>query len=316
MPTITQLEYIIAVEKHRHFGLAARLCHVSQPSLSAQIQKVEEELGFIIFDRIKKPILPTQKGKQLIEQAKVVLHEQQKLIDIAKFDASVVSGNFRLGIIPTIAPYLLPLIINAFSKNFPRVDLQIDELKTESILLELKNDSLDAAILAGPLHEDGIRERVLYYEPFYLYLGKNHPLLSKQKIQATDLDGSDMWLLQDGHCFRNQVVKVCSIKNESSVLKNIRFEGGTLETLRYLIQKSHGYTLVPELFVRTLSETEKKNHVRPLETPAPSREVCLVFRRNQWKSDILKAIQGTVEQNLPDDLALSLDKKKNRVIQI
>lgn len=311
MPTLTQLEYIIAVDRERHFGKAARACHVSQPSLSAQIQKVEEELGFVLFDRLKKPVLPTERGRAFIEQARIVLHEQQKLLEIASADANVPSGNFRLGIIPTIAPYLLPLFIEAFSQAYPRVLLKVDELKTENILRELNDDALDAAILATPLHEEGLRERRLYYEPFHLYVGKEHKLAVHKKVREDELDAAEMWLLQDGHCFRQQASKICSRKNEKSVFANIEFEGGNLETLRYLIREGRGYTLVPELFVTTLSAAERQTHVRDFATPVPSREVSLVFRRNQWKSDILKAIELTVKAALPLHMTAALDRSKN-----
>lgn len=316
MPTLTQLEYIVSVEKLRHFGKAAKECHVSQPSLSAQIRKVEDELGFIIFDRLKKPILPTEKGRKLIDQAKIVLQEQKKLIDITKAEANTVSGHFRLGIIPTVAPYLLPLFIEAFSKSYPKVNLKIDELKTETILQELRDDILDGAILAGPIREGGLKENILYYEPFYLYVAKDSPMSRKKRISEDDLDGSDLWLLKDGHCLRNQVVKICSIRSEKNIFDNIHFEGGNLETLTYMVQKNHGYTLVPDLFVRTLSKKDQHAFIREFVQPVPTREISLIFRRNQWKSDILAAIEKTILENLPNDAKISLNKKTNHVVGI
>lgn len=316
MPSLTQLHYIVTVEKLRHFGKAATTCNVSQPSLSQQIQKVEDELGIIIFDRLKKPVIPTDKGKRFIEQAKVILKENQKLMDLTKQVGNEVSGNFRLGIIPTLAPYLLPHFIEPFSKAYPKVNLRIDELKTETIIQQLNDDNLDGAILAAPLHENGIHETVLFFEPFYLYVSKEHPLVTQKKINEDDLDGSEMWLLQDGHCLRNQVVKICSIKNEKGVYRNIRFEGGNLETLRYLVKKTRGYTLIPQLFVDTLSEKEKHDHVREFVAPAPSREVALVYRRDQWKSDILNAIESTIADNIPKHFKTVLNKKQTQVIGI
>ncbi|MGZ3723386.1 MAG: LysR substrate-binding domain-containing protein, partial [Bdellovibrionales bacterium] len=211
MPSVSQLEYIVAVEKHRHFGKAAEQCHVSQPTLSMQIQKVEEEIGFPIFDRIKKPVVPTAKGLKFIAQAKVLLHEHLKLMDISKNQSEEMSGELRLGVIPTIAPYLLPLFIESFSKEYPNIHLIIDELKTDTIIQLLREDSLDAGILATPLHESGLRERPIFYEPFYLYVAKNHPLNARKRIKEDDLHGDEMWLLQDGHCLRNQVARFCSL---------------------------------------------------------------------------------------------------------
>jgi LysR family hydrogen peroxide-inducible transcriptional activator len=311
MPTLTQLEYIVAVEKFRHFGKAAEACHVSQPSLSMQIQKVEEALGIVIFDRAKKPILPTEKGQRFIEQAKTLLRENQKLLQVAKQDNLEISGQFRLGVIPTLAPYLLPLFIQDFSKLYPKVQLNIDELKTDDIVRDLKEDSLDAAILATPLHEKGLKEKHLFYEEFFLYVGTEHALSKRKKIKEEDLNSNEMWLLQDGHCLRNQVIKICSIRNETGVFKNIHFEGGNLETLRYLVKNSNSYTLIPQLFANTLPENEKKHLVKEFEQPVPSREISLVYRRDQWKADIIFAIEKVLLANLPPELQRPADLKKS-----
>jgi LysR family hydrogen peroxide-inducible transcriptional activator len=302
MPSLNQLEYIVAVDKYRHFGKAADHCHVTQPTLSMQIQKVEEEIGYPLFDRLKKPIVPTAKGQKFISQAKVLLFEHHKLMDLSKHQGAERSGDLRLGVIPTIAPYLIPLFIAKFSKDYPKIHLTIDELKTETILSMLKEDRLDAAILATPLHEAGLKERPIYYEPFSLYVNKKHPLNARKKIKEDDLSGADMWLLADGHCVRNQVVKFCALKNDEGVFPNIEFEGGNLDTLRNLIRKSQGYTLVPRLFVETLSESERRDFIREFEKPVPTREVSLVYRRDQWKSDVLKALEESIRAQLPEDL--------------
>lgn len=316
MPTITQLQYIVTVEKLRHFGNAAKACHVSQPSLSSQIHKVEQEVGVVIFDRAKKPVLPTEKGRKFIEQAKVLLREHDRLLQMAKQQEGEVSGDFRLAIIPTLAPYVLPLFLSEFSAAYPKVNLRIDEMKTETCIQELKQDRIDAALAATPLHESALNERVLFYEPFYLYVGNGHPLSSRKRVKEEDLDGSDMWLLQDGHCLRTQVVKLCSIRGQSGVFKNVRFEGGNLETLRYLVKQSRGYTLVPQLFAHTLPDSEQRTMVKPFESPAPNREVSLVYHRNQWKGDILDAIEKSIAENLPADLKPQLDKKKQQIVPI
>ena len=309
MVTITQLEYILAVDTYRHFGKAADACHVSQPTLSMQIQKVEEEFGFPLFDRQKKPILPTDKGRVFIEQAKALLREHKKLVTIGNSNSGDLTGTFRLGIIPTLAPYLLPLFIDRFSKKYPKVDLTIDELKTDSIAQQLKEDQLDGGILATPLEIKGLTETPLFYEPFQLYLSKNHPLLKKNQIKQDDLDGSEMWLLKDGHCFRNQVVQFCSLRSEPQIYKNIHFEGGTLETLKLLVKKGTGYTLVPYLFSASLDEKERKDVIREFTSPIPTREVSLVVRRDQWKTEILKAIEATILESIPQNL-IKKDKKQ------
>jgi LysR family hydrogen peroxide-inducible transcriptional activator len=316
LPTLTQLHYIVTVDKLRHFGQAAKACNVSQPSLSMQIQKAEDEMGITLFDRAKKPIRPTEKGERFIEQAKRVLMETERLAALSRQDSTEVSGNFRLGIIPTVAPYLLPLFIEDFSTKWPKVRLKIDEMKTETIIAEIKRDGLDGAILATPIEEKGFRTKILFYEDFFLLVGSDHKFAHRKRLKEADLDGSEMWLLQDGHCLRNQVSKICSIGNDKGIFKNIRFEGGNLETLRYLIKKSRGYTLVPYLFVETLSDYEKKNLVKEFDTPVPSREVSLIYRRDQWKVDILSALEQSIRANLPQHLRHSLDKRKTQVIGI
>ncbi len=316
MPTITQLEYIVTVERLRHFGQAAKTCHVSQPSLSMQIQKVEDEVGFSIFDRLKKPVLPTPKGERFIAQAKLLLNEYKKLLNVSQREQGVISGEFRLGIIPTVAPYLLPHFIGQLSAAYPKLNLKIDELNTESILRGLRSDQLDAGILATPLHETGLIEKPLYYETFHLYVSSSHKLAQRKRIREDDLDGSEMWLLQDGHCLRNQIIKFCSLKSESGVFKNIQFEGGNLETLRYLVKSSVGYTLLPQLFINTFSGAERSAHVRDFESPAPTREISLIYRRDEWKSDILDAIEKTIGQHLPPGLSAELKKNKSEVLEI
>lgn len=315
MPSLSQLEYIVAVDKHRHFGKAAESCHVTQPTLSMQIQKVEEEIGYPLFDRMKKPIVPTAKGARFIQQAKILLREHQKLVELSKNQTDEVSGEFRLGVIPTIAPYLVPHFIETFSREFPKVQLSIDELKTGTILQRLNEDSLDAAIMATPLHEEGLKERRLFVEPFYLYVSKHHSLNGRKRIKEEDLDGSQMWLLEDGHCFRSQIIRYCSMQNKERVFPNVQFEGGNLDTLRYLVRKSQGYTLVPALLVDNLSESEKRDYVREFERPTPAREVSLVHRRDQWKSDILKALEDTIVKKLPKEI-LDYDPKRQQILEV
>lgn len=316
MPSLTQLEYIVAVEKLRHFGKAADACHVTQPTLSMQIQKVEEEIGYPLFDRLKKPVMPTAKGQKFIHQARILLHEHHKLLDLSRAQGGEVSGELRLGVIPTVAPYLLPLFLDAFSKKYPKVNLLIDEMKTSDILIGLRDDSIDAGILATPLHESGMKEKPLYYEPFSLYVSKENPLNGRKRIREDDMSGKDMWLLADGHCFRTQIMRYCSLTEKDGVFANIQFAGGNIDTLRNLIRKSKGYTLVPALFVDTLPENEKRDYVREFERPVPSREISLIYRRDQWKSDVLHALETTIRERLPKSMAQQHDPKGQEVVPI
>lgn len=316
MLSLTQMEYIVAVDKLRHFGRAADSCHVTQPTLSMQIQKVEEEIGYPLFDRLKKPVTPTAKGLKFIHQARALLHEHTKLMDLSKHQGTEVSGELRLGVIPTVAPYLVPLFLEKFSRRFPQVQLTIDELKTSAIIEALRDSTLDAGLLATPVQEPGFKERPLYYEGFSLYVSKQHLLSSRKRIKEDDLSASEMWLLADGHCFRNQIVRYCSLKNSEGVYPNVQFAGGNLDTLRNLIRNSRGYTLVPALFVDSLPEVERRDYVRELEKPVPTREISLVYRKDQWKSDILKALEAVIRERLPKSLSQKHDPKGQDVLPI
>ncbi|MEO5968625.1 MAG: LysR substrate-binding domain-containing protein [Bdellovibrionia bacterium] len=309
MPTLTQIEYVLAVEKHRHFGKAAKACHISQPTLSQQIQKLEDELSIIIFDRIQKPILPTDRGRRFLEQAKVVVREHQRLVHTTKREMDSVSGEFRLAVIPTVAAYLIPLFLRDFSESYPEVELYIEELKTDTVIEELKNEGLDGAILATPLQQ-GFKEHPLYYEPFSIYAAKGHSLLEKQKVSSKDLDASEMWMLKDGNCFKTQITNYCSINpKQDNVFKNIHFQSGNLNTLCHVIQKNRGYTLIPELLTTLMSPSEVQAYVRPFKSPAPTREISFVYRRDHWKLEIIAALEKSIMKSLPDYVSTKRSKE-------
>lgn len=317
MPSITQLEYAIAVDEHRHFGRAAQSCHVSQPTLSLQLSKLEDELGLILFDRLHKPILPTPSGEAFLAQARSVVREFQRLNHWAthRKDGKP-GGEFRLGIIPTIASHLLPLFIGRQSSEYSAVELHIEELKTDTLVEELRHDRLDGAILVTPLPQAGFKEHPLYYEEFYLYCATGHPLLKRKTIPVKELDGSQMWMLKDGHCFRNQVVNFCSIDATfDSVLHNIHFQGGSLETLRNLVRQHKGYTMIPALMLHQLDPAEVRAQVRPFSHPVPTREVSLVYRRDHWKLDTIKGIEESIRASLPPGIRTEKSREQ-RVLSI
>lgn len=309
MPSLSQMEYVVAVARERHFGRAAEFCHISQPTLSQQIQKVEEIVGFPIFDRSKKPVVPTPEGEKFLRQALVILREHKRLREIMRSQNGELAGPLRLAIIPTVAASLVPLFIRKFSAAYPKVELFIEEMKTETILEELQQDRLDVAIMATPTHQKCVSETPLYYEPFELYLAKGHSLLKKKQLGQEDLDGSEMWLLKDGHCFKDQVVRFCSISpKDDSVLRNVHFQSGSLDTLRALVADGVGYTMIPSLMSRQLSEAERKRHVRAFRAPAPAREVSLVCRRDQWKESLVKALRESVLAALPGEVKRHKDR--------
>jgi LysR family hydrogen peroxide-inducible transcriptional activator len=312
--TITQLEYVLAVNKFRHFGKAAKSCNVTQPTLSMQLQKAEEELGIILFDRSKNPILPTLEGEQIITQARVVLLEYRRIFAIIDASKDEVRGTFKLGVIPTLAPYVIPLFAGDFVKKYPKVNLIIEEFKTEDIIELLDKDEIDAGLLVTPIIGENFIERILFHEPFSVFASKDHHLLKKTKIKEKDLNTTDVWLLNEGHCFRQQVLNVCKVSSDQGQHDNLKFESGNLETLKNMVLNSNGYTLLPHLAVLNLSSTQK-NYVREFQTPIPSREVSLVHNRIFLKEKIINAIEESIIEHLPPSLA-SMKKKDFEIISI
>lgn len=311
--TLTQLEYVLAVYKFKHFGKAAESCFVTQPTLSMQLQKLEDELQVTIFDRSKSPIKPTSDGMIVIEQALKIIKEQKKLIALVEESKDEVSGEFSLSVIPTLAPFILPLFVHEFVKKYPRVKLKISENKTEDVIDMLKNDEVDAGLLVTPLFEKSIHERVLYYEPFYLFTSADHPFAKKDKIKQEELDINDIWLLNKGHCFRDQVIKICS---QRSSLNNsaINFESGNFETLKNMVLKSNGYTLLPHMAISDLPKKYQKL-VKPFQKPIPTREVALVHNKSLSKQKLLNLIEEEILSMVPDEL-IEFNPKSHQVVDI
>lgn len=312
--TITQLEYVLAVDKYRHFGKAAKACNVTQPTLSMQLQKAEEEMGVIIFDRSKNPILPTDEGTQIINQARLVLREYKKIFSIIDANKGEVRGEFRLAVIPTLAPYVIPLFAGDFVQKHPNVNLTIEEYKTEDIIELLAKDEIDAGLLVTPIQGESFIERVLFHEPFSVFASEGHHLLKKAKVKDKDLNTSDVWLLNEGHCFRQQVLNLCKLSRDNGLHDNLKFESGNLETLKNMVLNSSGYTLLPQLAVLNLSK-EEMGHVREFQSPIPTREVSLVHNRIFLKEKIISALEESIIENLPESLT-SMKKKNYEIISI
>ncbi len=302
MPTITQLEYLLAVDSERHFGRAAAACFVSQPSLSTQIQKLEEELEVILFDRTKKPIVTTEIGRVIVEQTRVILRDIGMLKVLADIKQLEPKGEFKLAVIPTLAAYLIPLFIGYFGTRHPKVNLVMNEYKTEDIVKLLADDIIDAGLLVTPLGDNRFEEKILFYEPFYCYLHRDHRLAKKHILSGGDLHTGDLWLLSEGHCFRNQVLKICNSSGEKTILPNVSFESGNLDTLIKLVKASSGYTLLPELALDGLSESERKHQVKQIKNPVPTREVSLVCNKNSLKKGIVDSLAESILTNLPPRL--------------
>ena len=289
--TLTQLQYTLAVAEEGNFTQAAEKCFVTQPTLSMQVQKLEEELAVKLFNRSTKPISLTTIGEKIIEQAKIILKEARRMDDIVSMERGIVGGNFRLGIIPTIMPTLLPLFLNTFIKKFPKVNLKIEELNTAAIVEELKNGKLDAGIAASPLEDSKLIEKPLYYEPFVGYIPQTHPLSKLKSLNLSDLEKMDILVLEDGHCFREHVLKLCQTPNPTN---SFNLKSGSFETLIHLANDGLGMTLLPYLQTRNLSPKNKEN-LRPFESPEPAREISLIYSKSQLKLPVIESLAVTIE---------------------
>lgn len=307
--TLTQLEYILAVDQYRHFAQAARACYITQPTLSMQLHKLEEELGIKIFDRSKQPVLPTEQGLEVIEQARKIIAERDLLLEITHHKKDEVSGFLRLGIIPTLAPYLLPLFVNSFIKKFPLVKLQVTELNTTSLVQKVKEGSIDAGILVTPLQDNSVQEEPLFYEEMVAYVSKSNSAYQKNYVLPGDIDPNKLWLLEEGHCFRSQIANLCELKRKSNQGSSFEYEAGSFETLRRMVDLYDGVTVLPELALSGLSPRQK-DQVKKFRQPTPVREVSMIVRRAYLKRKLLEALKSEILQCVPE----KLKKNKNSYI--
>lgn len=295
--TLTQLDYIVAIDTYRHFATAADHCHVTQPTLSMQIQKLEDELGILLFDRSKQPVVPTETGQVIVAQAREVLQAARRIPELAKESRDEVGGELRVGIIPTLAPYLLPHFIGEFMERYPSVTVQMQELLTDQIVERLRNGLLDVGIVVTPLREGNFTELPLFSEPFMIYAAEDHDLLQKEAVSPTDLTHTtDLWLLSEGHCFRDQVLNICG--GQFSSRSSLRYETGSLETLIKLIERQDGFTLLP--YLATLDfDPMRRARLRPFAGQKPKRDVSLIMHRSFLKRSLINALQREILAHLP-----------------
>lgn len=309
--TLVQLEYIVAVDTYRSFVGAAEKCFVTQPTLSMQVQKLEEMLNVKIFDRSKQPIIPTEIGAQIIEQARLVLQESSKIKEIISSQQQDVVGELKVGIIPTVAPYLLPKVIASMMEKYPDLKLLIWEYTTEDIIHHLKTGILDCGILATPLGDSSVEETPLYYENFVTYISKNSKLYKKKAIDADDLEDENIWLLNEGHCMRSQVLNICRSTKQNR-LQGLTYNTGSVETLIRMVDMNNGATLLPELALEELSN-KQLSKVRYFKSPEPVREISLVTHKNFIKKRMLNALKEEVLAVIPKTMR---QKKKKDVVGI
>lgn len=293
--TLQQLEYIVALDNFRHFVKASDYCLVAQPTMTMQVKKLEDEIGTAIFNRQTKPLEPTKVGRAIVAKAREILREVNQLKQMVSEHHENLTGLFRIGIIPTIAPYLMPLFIGDFLKNNPQAELVIEELKSSDIIEGLKQDKIDLGILVTPLDEYQIREIPLYNEPFLGYFSSDHKMYGKQSINQDSLDSSEgLWLLNEGHCFRDQVLNICS--NRSNEGKALTYESGSIETLKRLIKRNYGYTLIPSM------ATEMDDlHVSTFADPQPIREVSIVVHKSFSKEILIERLRDEILASIPED---------------
>lgn len=310
--TTVQLEYVVAVDTHRSFVTAADKCFVTQPTLSMQIQKLEDELGVKIFDRSKLPVVPTEIGAAVIAQARVILKENARIREIISDQKKEVQGTLKVGIIPTLAPYLLPRVLTAFMKKYPKVKLEVWEYSTEQIIQLLKQEQLDCGLLATPLHNQHLEEHPLFYETFVVFTAKSNKLSDKKIITPEDLDTKDIWVLNEGHCMRNQVLNICRDKFSMGEFRNLEYNTGSVETLKRMVELNEGYTILPELSLQDLS-ARQMNMVRFFKAPEPVREISLVTHRYFIKQAVIEAFKKEILASVPEKMRL---KKSKKVIDI
>jgi len=305
--TLAQLRYLDALDIHRHFGEAATACGVTQPTLSTQVRRLEDELGLELIDRSRQPVVPTAAGERIMEQARSVLAARDRLVSLAGDVQDRITGTLRIGLLPTLAPYLLPLVVPAMNAAYPDVTLVVREWPTADLLEALRTDTLDAALIATEEARPDLHEQTLFAEPFVGYVAPSHRLASHETVHPTDLSLDDLWLLSEGHCFRDQVLQVCGAA-PSTPQSAVQFESGSLETLVHLVRHTGGMTLLPALATYHMSPDTHDAHVTPFAAPAPSRQVRLVRRRSH-KQRLLNAFTDTLVDTLPDTVSALADPR-------
>lgn len=307
--TLVQLKYIVAVDTYHHFATAAEKCFVTQPTLSMQIHKLEEELGVVIFDRSKQPVVTTPIGSKIVDQARLVLKESSQISDIVDQSKDIYSGTFRVGIIPTVAPYLVPRFLRNFTEKYPNIHLIFEEAITTNILDKIVHDQLDAGIIATTPEPGNIREIPLYHEPFVGYISNTHQLARRKKISINDLESDEMWLLNEGHCLRDQVLNICKKVMSNTAKKQVQFESGNLETLKKLVQQNFGMTLLPYL---AISPDDEQNGAvtRAFTHPEPQRIIRLIHGRLYLKKPVIDIFVNEILDTIPQELK----KKKSNIL--
>ncbi len=309
---LQQLDYIIAVDTYRHFAKAAEKTFVTQPTLSMMIQKLEGELGIQIFDRSKQPVVPTREGQEIIARARQIMADVSGMKEFTKQLKHEISGEMKLAVIPTLAPYLLPLFLKSFAEKHPLLKITIRELVTDDIINELKNGDIDIGLLATPLKDPKLEEHPVFYEEFFAYVAASEKVSKKKYLLPKDIDLSKLWLLEEGHCLRNQVLDLCELKRKDFESDRLHYETGSIETLKNLVDHHQGITILPYLATLDLSKKQKEK-IREFAQPKPVREISLVVNKNFHRLSLLQALKKEIEIQLPPMIG---KVQKKRVLDI
>ena len=305
---LQQLDYIIAVDAHRHFAKAAEKTFVTQPTLSMMIHKLEEELGVRIFDRSKQPVVPTREGEEIIARAKQIMADVSRMREFAKQLKHEISGEMKLAVIPTLAPYLLPLFLKSFAEEHPLLKISIRELVTDEIINSLKNGDIDIGLLATPLNDPRLEEHPVFYEELFAYVAASEKLSKKKYLLPKDIDLSKLWLLEEGHCLRNQMLDLCELKKKDFQSDRLHYETGSIETLKNLVDHHQGITILPHLATLDLSKKQKEK-IREFAHPKPVREISLVINKNFHRTSLLEALKSEIEKQLPPTISKAQRKR-------
>jgi LysR family hydrogen peroxide-inducible transcriptional activator len=306
---LQQLEYIVAVDRLKNFVKAADACFVTQATLSMMIKKLEEELEVRIFDRSKQPVKTTEVGGRIIQQARKTLSEAKKIKEVILDEKKIVSGELKIGIIPTLAPYLLPLFLKKFLQTYPLVKLVINEMTTDSIIKKLQSGDIDTGILSTPLHNPAIHEQVLFYEKYFLYVNAKEKGFDKKYVLPKDIDVNRLWLLEEGHCMRAQILNFCSLKKQKEQEEAFHYNAGSIETLKNMVDTNFGMTIIPELAIHHLTKSQQQR-VRSFKTPVPVREIGLITHREYIKEKLIGCLRDCILSVIADEM------KSNKQVNI
>ena len=301
---LQQLEYIVALDIHRNHAKAAEHCHVTQPTLSMMVKKLEGELGIKVFDR-GQPLKPTASGEIVIGRARQILQEIKNLKQFISSEKDSIQGAFRLGVIPTLAPYLLPRFLNEFLAQHPETSFTVIEMQTEDIIKNLKTGRLDVGILVTPLDDKEIREIPVFYEPILLYTSPSLKYYQQEKVAIKSLNSDKLLLLEEGHCFRGQVMNLCPADGKRPH-QQLHYQSGSFETLKAMVDNEYGYTLIPELAVDT-----KRKQVKRFISPEPVREVSLAVHTGFVKEMLIVKLREAILKSIPQHF-----KKNERYIRV